>query len=307
MNRDYSDVLIEGPWNHEFVSANGTRFHVVTAGNDDRTAPLIVLLHGFPQFWWAWRHQIPALAEAGYRVAAIDMRGSGASDKPPTGYDVPTRTRDIAGVIRSLGHKDAIIVGHGIGGTTAWAMPTLQPAVTRAVAALSAPHPAHLHASLRSSTTRSAYAQLQFMKVGPLATKALLKPDNLGKAMNTWAYKPFGTEELGIYANALGIPFAAHNSLEPIRWYTSLLASPLSRRFSHAVRTPITIPALQLQGARDGFLRKENAAVDASALCLNFRYEVLPNAGYFLPEEDPSGVTTVLLDWLKDSVDKVTA
>ncbi len=304
MNHDYSDVLIEGPWRHEFVSANGSRFHVATAGNEDRTAPLIVLLHGFPTFWWSWRHQIPVLAEAGYRVAAVDMRGCGASDKPPSGYDIPTRTRDIAGIIRSLGASNAIIVGHGIGGTTAWAMPALQPAVTRAVAALSAPHPAHLHTSLRSTTTRFAFAQMQFFKVGPLASKALLKPEKFAQAVNSWAAEPLDPEAVANYLNALGIPFAAHTSLEAVRWYTSTARSILGRKFLSAVRSPIQVPVLQLQGALDGCLRKESAAVDASALCLNLRYEVVPDSGFFLPEEDPTTVNAVLLDWLADSVMK---
>lgn len=303
MNRDYSDVLIDGPWKHEFVSANGARFHVVTAGPEDRSAPLIVLLHGFPLFWWQWRHQIPALAEAGYRVAAMDMRGAGASDKPPTGYDIATRTRDVAGVIRSLGASNAIVIGHGLGGTTAWAMPALQPSVTRAVAVLSAPHPAHLHTSLRSTTTRSAFAQLQFMKVGPLAEKAILKPGALAKVFSQWAAQPADPETLSVYTNALGIPFAAHNSFEALKSYTSLRPSPLARRFTVAVRTPISVPALQLQGAQDGCLRKESVSIDSSAFCMNLRYETIADAGYFLTEEAPTQVNDILLDWLKDSVD----
>lgn len=302
MNRDYSDVLIEGPWQHEFVSANGARFHVVTAGTEDRSAPLVVLLHGFPLFWWEWRHQIPALADAGYRVAAIDMRGSGASDKPPTGYDIPTRTRDVAGIIRSLGATNAIIIGHGIGGATAWSMPSLQPAVTRAVAALSASHPAHMHASLRSTTSRAAFAQLQLFKIGPMVSKALLKQENLAKAMNSWAGTPIASDVLDVYANALGIPFAAHNSLEPVRWYSSSMRSSVGRRFQQAVRTPITVPALQLQGEADGCLQRENVSLDAAALCLNYRYEVLPGAGFFLPEEAPEEVNAILLDWLHDAL-----
>jgi len=82
MRNDASSVLIDGPWEHKFVSANGARFHVAELGE----GPLVVLLHGFPQFWWAWRDQLTALAEAGYRAAAIDLRGFGASDKPPRGY-----------------------------------------------------------------------------------------------------------------------------------------------------------------------------------------------------------------------------
>ncbi|MFD0888851.1 alpha/beta fold hydrolase, partial [Streptosporangium algeriense] len=83
---DESLVRIEGPWTHRSVHAGGTRFHVVEAGE----GPLVLLLHGFPQFWWTWRHQLVSLSAAGYRAVAVDLRGYGASDKPPRGYDLPT-------------------------------------------------------------------------------------------------------------------------------------------------------------------------------------------------------------------------
>ena len=83
MSVDAAFVNIDGPWEHRYVSANGARFHVAEIGD----GPLVVMLHGFPQFWYAWRHQMVALAHAGYRVAAMDLRGFGGSDKPPRGYD----------------------------------------------------------------------------------------------------------------------------------------------------------------------------------------------------------------------------
>src|SRR5690606_24410762 len=90
------------------------------------------------------RAQIEALAAAGYRVAAMDLRGFGGSDKPPTGHGTPVLAADVAGVIRSLGAGRAVVVGHGFGGTVAWSMPSLEPAVTRAVAVVAAPHPVSL-------------------------------------------------------------------------------------------------------------------------------------------------------------------
>ena len=147
MNNDASSVLLEGPWEHRFITANGARFHVAEIGQ----GPLVVLLHGFPQFWWAWRDQLIALSEAGYHVAAIDLRGYGASDKPPRGYDTFTLAADVASVVRSLGEGSAAIIGHGWGGWIAWSMPTMQPAVTRAIAALGMPHPLVLRrASVRN-------------------------------------------------------------------------------------------------------------------------------------------------------------
>jgi pimeloyl-ACP methyl ester carboxylesterase len=73
-------VQIGGPWTHRSVSANGTRFHAAEAGD----GPLVLLLHGFPEFWWTWRHQLATLPAAGFRAVAVDLRGYGGSDKPPT-------------------------------------------------------------------------------------------------------------------------------------------------------------------------------------------------------------------------------
>ena len=100
-----------------------------------------MLLHGFPQFWWAWRHQLVDLAERGYRVAAVDLRGYGDSDKPPRGYDLWTLAGDVAGLIRALGEPRADVVGHGWGGLIGWTVTALQPRLVRSLAVLGAPHP----------------------------------------------------------------------------------------------------------------------------------------------------------------------
>src|SRR3982750_1873702 len=109
---DESVVLEEGPWTHRFVGANGSRFHVVEAG----TGPLVLFLHGFPEFWWAWHDVMTRVADAGFRAVAIDLRGYGASDKPPRGYDGYTMAADVTGLIRALGERSAMIVGCGSGG-----------------------------------------------------------------------------------------------------------------------------------------------------------------------------------------------
>ena len=120
-----SAVLIRGPWTHRTVSANGIRLHIAEAGS----GPLVLLLHGFPEFWWSWHHQLVSLAEAGFHVVAPDLRGFGASDKPPRGYDAPTLSADLAGLVRALGEQDAVFVGHDWGGHLAWSTAALHPAV----------------------------------------------------------------------------------------------------------------------------------------------------------------------------------
>src|SRR6059058_2979412 len=130
-------VQIGGPWAHRSVSANGTRFHAAEAGD----GPLVLLLHGFPEFWWTWRHQLAVLPEAGYRAVAVDLRGYGGSDKPPRGYDLVTAASDAAGLVRALGEANAIVVGHGLGALVAWTLAAYYPKVVRRLAVISMAHP----------------------------------------------------------------------------------------------------------------------------------------------------------------------
>jgi pimeloyl-ACP methyl ester carboxylesterase len=122
-----SGVYTEGPWTHRAVSAGGTRFHIAEAGE----GPLVLLLHGFPEFWWSWHNQLVSLPSAGYRAAAIDLRGYGGSDKPPRGYDLITLAGDAAGLVRALGEANAIVAGHDWGGLLAWTMAVYHPKVVR--------------------------------------------------------------------------------------------------------------------------------------------------------------------------------
>ena len=140
-------IEINGPWTHRYVTANGTRFHLASMGE----GPLVLLLHGFPEFWWTWRHQLVALAEAGYRAVAVDLRGYGGSDKPPRGYDLITAAADAAGLISALGEANAVVVGHDWGGLTAWTLAAYFPKSVRRLAIVSMAHPLRMRAAVLSS------------------------------------------------------------------------------------------------------------------------------------------------------------
>ena len=142
-----SAVQISGPWTHRSVSANGTRFHVAESGD----GPLVLLLHGFPEFWWAWRHQLVSLPTAGFRAVATDLRGFGGSDKPPRGYDLITAAADVAGLIRSLGEANAVVVGHDWGGLVAWTLATYFPKAVRRLAIVSMAHPLRMRTAILGS------------------------------------------------------------------------------------------------------------------------------------------------------------
>ncbi len=211
-----------------------------------------MFLHGFPEFWWAWRHQLPVVAAAGYRAVAMDLRGYGASDKTPRGHDPVTVSADVSGVTRSLGASDAVVVGHGWGGFVAWSAAVLAPKQVRAVAAVSAPHPLLL---MRSGLPKSV-AQVGWFQLPILPERHLLAHDgiHIEKLLRAWS-APGGdfpdAEASRRYRAALrsgrltlrtGVP----PLVRPIR------LRPDGRRYSARMRTPVAVPVLQVQGALDG-------------------------------------------------------
>jgi pimeloyl-ACP methyl ester carboxylesterase len=123
---------------HRVVTANGVRIHLVEQGE----GPLVVLVHGFPESWYSWRHQLPALAAAGFRAAAIDVRGYGRSSKPTAidAYRMLLHVGDNVDVVRALGESEAVIIGHDWGSPIAASSALLRPDVFRAVALLSVPY-----------------------------------------------------------------------------------------------------------------------------------------------------------------------
>ena len=141
-------VELDGPFEHEFLHTRGIRLHAATAGNPDN--PLVVLLHGSFGGWFDFRDVIAVLADAGFHVAALDMRGFGMSDKPPLepGQDIRVAVGDVSGAIRALGHDDAFLVGADTGGAVAWALATERPERVRGLVSVSAAHPADLRRAI---------------------------------------------------------------------------------------------------------------------------------------------------------------
>src|SRR5579862_7239267 len=122
---------------HRMVETNGIRLHVAEQGK----GPLVILCHGFPECWYSWRHQLPALAKAGFRAVALDLRGYGRSDRPEEleKYTILHDIGDIVGLLDALGAKQAVIAGHDIGAAVAWQAALLRPDRFTRVIALSPP------------------------------------------------------------------------------------------------------------------------------------------------------------------------
>ena len=137
---DHAKVWAMGDttFEHGQIDANGISVHTVSAGS----GPLVVFCHGFPESWYSWRHQLPAVAAAGFRAVAVDMRGYGGTSRPADigAYSLSHLVGDVIGVIAALGERQAVVVGHDWGAPVAWYSALMRPDVVRAVAALSVPY-----------------------------------------------------------------------------------------------------------------------------------------------------------------------
>ncbi|WP_076260302.1 alpha/beta fold hydrolase [Intrasporangium flavum] len=297
---DAAFVNVEGPWEHRYVSANGARFHVAELGD----GPLVLLLHGFPQFWYTWRHQMVALAEAGFRVAAMDLRGYGGSDKPPRGYDTYMSTLDAASVIRALGEKQAVVVGQGLGGWISWSMPTFRRDVTRAVASLSMPHPRIMrHATWTDRKQRRASSWIVGLQRPFVPEREMAEShEYVGELMRAWS-SPFGEfptdTDVERYGDAMMIPFVAHSAAEHYRWLGRSSVRPDGPLFMRRVRHAIRVPVLQLQGTDDGCVLPASTRGSGAFVPGDYRHVNVEGAGHFLTEEAPEQVNAALLSWLR--------
>lgn len=261
MRPDPSTVRIDGPWAHRDVHANGIRLHVTEVGE----GPLVLLLHGFCEFWWSWRHQLVPLADAGFRAVAVDLRGYGDSDKPPRGYDAWTLAGDVGGLIKALGERNAHLVGHGWGGLLAWTVAAMHPRLVSSLSTVAAAHPLTLRREIRRTMLRRK-GNNQARALGhvfraqlPLAPERWLTRDGAARVetlMRDWS-NPQWTEQLGFedvaarHRSAMLVRGAAHSSLEYYRWAVRAQLRGEGRRYSDAMQRRITVPVLQILGTTD--------------------------------------------------------
>jgi pimeloyl-ACP methyl ester carboxylesterase len=296
-----SVVEVDGPWNHRTVSAGGTRFHIAEAGE----GPLVLLLHGFPEFWWSWHNQLVSLSAAGYRVAAVDLRGYGGSDKPPRGYDLVTLAGDAAGLVRALGEANAIVVGHDWGGLLAWTMAVYHPKVVQRLAVVSAPHPLRMRQAIRSNPKGQGWATRHIfgyqLPVWP--ERRLVRDDAafLGRLLHEWSGPGWPDEKTErLIRDAIQIPGTIHCALEYHRWFIRSQPRPDGIRYAHRMRTPIQVPTLQLHGSLDPCILPASAQGSGRYVAAPYRWKLIDGTGHFPHQERPRAFDAQLLGWLKD-------
>lgn len=296
-------------WRHETARINGVDLHYVTVPPDPEAvdnptgaAPLVVLLHGFPSFWYAWRHQLDSLAAAGYRVVAPDLRGYNRSSSPPGvgSYRPAELVADVRGLIEHRGASRATIVGHDWGGLIAWETAIREPEVVAQLAVLNAPHPAVYRRALVHSPAQLLRSWYVFAVQLPWLPERLLGADDYALLETTLSETAtdgtFTPAEIDRYREAM----ARTDSLSgPLNYYRAIGRETIGdgvRSLLPGMETrdpTVTVPTLVLWGEQDPVLGTE--LLDGLHQWVpERRVRRFPDAGHWVHLDAPDRVTDEL-------------
>lgn len=275
-----------------YAEVNGVRLHYVEAGE----GPLVVLLHGFPEFWYSWRHQIPALVAAGYRVVAPDMRGYNLSDRPRSWrlYDADYLAGDVAGLIRHFGQESAYVVGHDWGAAVAYMTAMRHPEVVRRLAILNVPHPARMLDGFRTVKQLRKSWYMFFFQLPFLPERLLARDDFSFVKRSLRADSPgaFTDDDLERYVEAWSQPGALTGM---INYYRAALRQTPGKTLARM--SPIEAPVLVIWGQRDRHLGSELAEPPARWVT-DGRIEWIPAATHWVQHDAPERVNELLTEFL---------
>lgn len=306
------------------IATNGISLNIAEAGK----GPLVLLLHGFPESWYSWRHQFAPIAAAGYHVVAPDMRGYGKSDKPAeiTAYCQSEVVKDIIGLIPALGYDKAIVIGHDWGAPTAWACALNDPDVVRAVGGLSVPFmprsPVQPMPMMREMFKGQFFYQLYFQEPGVAEAEferdirlCLKKFLVLGGGETDLASLPAKGEHDDMFTNMpepRSLPkwlteadldfftkeFSGSGLRGPLNYYRN---HDLYWELTKDAPTEIRQPAMFVAGTNDGVVMMAAAAIEmmphfVKDLRIN---RMIPGIGHWTQQEAPEAVNDAILEFLK--------
>ncbi len=276
-----------------YVDLPGARLHCAEIGPAD--GPLVVMLHGFPQFWYSWRDIAPRLADAGFRVVAPDQRGYNFSSKRGP-FTVTALTQDIVNLVNALGQPRAHIVGHDWGGAIAWALGSARPAVVDRLAVINLPHlKSFFTAALRGNLTQLAKSYYIGLIQIPRLPEAALSANGfrgMKKALTDSALPgTYSDEVLQRYVSAWAKPGALRAMLG---WYRAIPAQAARNQLQPYMQA-IAARTLVLFGEKDVAL-DVRVAVEGMKDVPNGRLVRFPDNSHFLPEERPAEVADLLVE-----------
>ncbi len=280
---------------HEsMIQTNGIAVHCVEQG----TGPLVLFLHGWPEYWWSWRHQLPALAEAGFRAVAIDLPGYGSSDKPDRAYDEPFVNACVAGVVDALGATRAVLVGHDWGGLLVWPFARRYPERLAGVVGVNTPDLPRGTlpplAVMDMVFTDSPNYIMQFQEYGPADwllsrdVEAWLRGVYLGPA--TRRPEVFSDEVLQHYIDLFSIP----GSITPtLSYYRNMDAN---WRAAATLPEVIDVPALMISAEHDPVLSPALSRGMEDRIS-DLRRVLIADCGHWTQQEQPEATSRALIEF----------
>lgn len=293
-----ANLDLQPNWQHCFVETNRIRLHCITQGEGE----LVILLHGFLEFWYSWRFQIPSLSRH-FKVVVPDLRGYNDSDKPTSGYDLDTLSHDICGLIEGLGYQKAHIIGHDWGGAIAWHLAQRFPQSVNRLAVLNAPHPQHFLKEMTGNLDQLRRSWHVLACQVPNLPEWLIHQNlhtfvkNLfqGQAIRKGAFSAQDTE---IYRNALAKPGVLAAAMN---YYRHLL-SPQTMLQLVAGRSPdpISAPTLVLWGEEEAFFSRNLVSTFETLVSAPFKLTLIPQCGHWIQQEVPQTVNRELLAFLRE-------
>jgi epoxide hydrolase 4 len=276
------------------INTNGVRLHTVESGDGDP----VMLLHGFPEFWYSWRHQIPALAGAGFRAVAPDLRGYNRSDVPKgvASYRVNTLVADIVGLIKQLSCRPVHLVGHDWGGLLAWRVAALHPELIRKLVVLNAAHPLAYRRELARNPMQwlRSYYVLVFQL--PWLPEYLISGRDFAALDRAWQRQPvhpaaFSGEDIKKYKQAMRIS----GLTGPINYYRA--AFRYSADLFSEPQT-VTAPTMIIWGVKDPFM-SSSVQNDLGRWIPNLVVKKFPDASHWVQNDLPEAVNEQLIDFLE--------
>jgi pimeloyl-ACP methyl ester carboxylesterase len=284
------------PARSHHVNVCGLRLHIVSAGPED--GPLAILLQGFPECWYSWRHQILTLVEAGYRVVVPDQRGYNLSEKPAgvPDYQLDRLTEDIHALIHTWGRKQAIVIGHDWGGVVAWKLAMDCPDAVEKLVVMNAPHPVAFARELRGNWEQRLKSWYALFFQIPWLPETLLTLSPLASAQlffqrTAVRRQAFSEADLEVMAAAMAQPGAMRSMID---WYRAALRYP-----SAQANKIIQAPTLLIWAEDDVALGKSlTLGLDAWLPKLTTHY--IPGCGHWVQNEAPAEVNEQLLAFLEE-------
>jgi len=288
-------LLNSSKWKHKYARLKNVRLHYVEAGPEDK--PLMIMLHGFPEFWYSWRFQIPEFSKD-YRVVALDNRGYGDSDKPKgvKNYAMDHLTGDLKEMIENLGYTSAVVVGHDWGAAISWAFAMKYPEMVDQLIIMNVPHPAAFAKHLAKSKSQFKKSWYAFFFQLPCLAEFFLSYNDYEQIEACFTKEPWGAKK-GAFTEedieAYKFNAASEGTLTcAVNYYRANIG-----RKRGSTKDKLKMPVCVIFGTNDGALDTE-MAIMSEDYCEDFTLNLVEGISHWVQQEAPDECTKHMKNFL---------